>query len=290
MFRPTRVIVLALALALVALPGCSRIEVVYRSADLVLSHYADDYLNLDSRQLARWEPRLKTALAAHRAEELPKLAAFFDEAWKASLSGFDERSATCLATGAEAIYRDHARIAVRLAAPLLAELSPKQIDALERRFAVELADDQPKPGTDPAHEKRKRMRRYAKATEEWTGKLEPPQQEVVIQVVGRMPDTSQDMLDYRTRKRAELIALLRTGADEARVQAFLSDWLVEFRDMPPALEQAGKETLKGVEELLIRLGAALDQKQREQLQRRLKDMRDDLLELQAKPRLEPLSC
>ena len=68
-----RILLLALSVGLLTLAGCSRIRIVYGSADFLLAGYVEDYLGLDSRQLAEWEPRLERALAEHRAQELPSL-------------------------------------------------------------------------------------------------------------------------------------------------------------------------------------------------------------------------
>lgn len=285
-----KIFLLFLLGALLTLIGCSRIRMVYGSADFLLAGYAEDYLGLNSRQLEDWEPGLKTVLAEHRAKELPELAGFFEQTLKASRQGFDANNAACLATAFKGLYRDHARLAVELVSPLLAGLDPDQVADLGRRFQAEYEDDRIKPGTDPAHERRKRARRYTKAIEEWTGPLSAAQRDLVAGIAGRMPDTGSAVLVYRTKKRQELMALLRSGAGESRIRVFLMDWLVEYRDLPPDLERAGKEIEARVADLLIRFGASLDAAQRERFQSRLAALRDDLLKLQKEPRVAPLGC
>jgi hypothetical protein len=284
------IVLLVLFAGLLTLAGCSRIQIVYRSADFLLADYVEDYLDLDSRQLKAWEPRLEGALAEHRAQELPQLAGFFDQTLEASREGFDARNTACLATAFKGLYRDHARLAVGLVSPLLAGLDPQQVESLSRRFQIQYEDDRIKPGADPAHERRKRANRYRKAIEEWTGPLSPAQRDLVTGIAGRMPNTADSVLVYRTKKRAELMGLLRAGAGEARIHAFQTDWLVEYRDLPPDLEAAGQEIEVRVTELLTRLGASLNTAQRERLQSRLGTLRDDLLKLQKKPHMAPLQC
>ncbi len=289
-FATHRILIVVLLAALIALGGCSRIQIVYRSADFLLAGYVDDYLGLDSRQLEAWEPRLKSALAEHRAQELPRLAGFFDQTLKASREGFDTRATSCLTSAFKDLYRDHARLAAELTAPLLAGLDQEQISALDRRFQAEYEDDRTKPGTDPSHERRKRTRRYAQAIEDWTGPLTDPQRELAAEIAGNMPDTAESVLAYRMRKREQLIALLRSGVGEADLRAYLTDWLVEYRDLPPDLSRAGNEIEARVLELFTRLWPALDSAQRERVQSRVTALRDDLLALQKKPRLAPLRC
>ena len=287
----TLTLALAVLLVLPTLSGCSQIQIAYGTSEFFIKRYANDYLKLDSEQLARWEPRLKAALAAHRAQELPLLAGLFDALHAAGSAGFDQANTRCLVATFRTLYVRHARLAVGLAAPLLARLTPAQVQALDRRFAADYAEDRIKPGTDnTTAELRKRARRYVKSIEEWTGHLNGSQRDLVAEVTSHMPDTAEAVLTYRTHKREELIALLRSGADEGRIERFLTDWLVEYRDLPPNLTAAGEQIGERVGELLIRLGASLDQPQRQRLNDRLAAVRDDLMRLQQAPRLVPVSC
>lgn len=289
--RPPPVLPLIAALLMVALAvsGCSRIRLAYGSADLLLARYADSYLGLEGDQRARWEPELHRVLARHRREELPLLAAFFDRAARISEDGFKVTETTCLVESLRDIYRRHARLAVELATPLLADLGPAQVQALAERFAQDLADDQAnRTGRDQAL--RDRAARYRKAIEEWTGPLAPNQRALVDQVTRRMPDTRGTALAYRTQKRAELIALLRSRVGESPIRDFLTLWLVDLQDLPPELSGAGPQLAGRLVELLNRLGETLTPEQRTRLAKRLSEVRSDLLNLQGEHRLAPLAC
>ncbi len=280
-----------LLIAVALLGGCSRIQVAYNSAEPLLKLYANDYLELEPDQIERWTPRLKASLATHRAQELPYLAAFFDATLKASRSGFNERNTACLLTNFKDLYQRQGRLVVRLAAPLLADLTPQQIKALDTRFKLEYEDDKIDPETrDFAAERRKRADRYVDSIEDWTGRLSGSQRNLVAEVTARMPDTRVAMLEYRTRKRAKLITLLRNGAEEPQLVTFLQAWLVDFADLPPAMDRAGDELGTRIGELLIRLVPSLDERQRRELDKRLQRMRDDLMDLQKDPRMPPLQC
>lgn len=290
LFATSTVLLPMLLGALLTLTGCSRIQVVYGSADLLLARYAEDYLELTSGQLKDWKPGLGAVLAEHRTRELPQLAGFFDRALKASRHGFDLRGSTCLSNSLKQLYRSHAQLAVNLATPLLAALDSQQVAALDLRFKTEYEDDRIKPGTNPDHERRKRARRYTKAIEDWTGPLSTNQLDLVARITERMPDTGASVLVYRTKKRQELIALLRAGVGETPLRAFLTEWLVELRDLPPDLERSGGEIEARLAELLTSLGASLDPAQRDQLQSRLSGLRDDMLDLQKQPQIIALNC
>lgn len=286
------VLAAALLLAVVlGLTGCSRVRLAYGSADLLLASYADGYLGLDRDQRDRWEPELQRVLAVHRREELPYLAAFFDRALQASRAGFQTADATCLVDGIRKLYKRHARLAITLAVPLLADLKPAQVQALKRRFARDLAEDE-EDFKDGGRERelRRRAIRYARSIEDWTGPLGADQKALVEELTRRMPDSREAVLAYRTRKRAELVALLESGATAARLEDFMTAWLVDYRDLPPELERAGDRLEERLVELFSRLGRTLTEEQRAHLEQRLTGLRQDLLKLQRQPRLAPATC
>ena len=286
----TRLMILALVLALCLLPGCSRVRLAYGAADFLLTRYADDYLGLDSAQLERWEPRLEKALAAHRSNELPHLAGFADALHAAARSGFPAAQTRCLVDAFPELYRRHAQIAVTLASPLLAGLTPAQVKALGERFDKEAAEDRPESGRNLAREQRKRAKRWVDGLEDWTGPLSGAQKAMVAGITDRMPDTTEAIYEYRTRKRDALLALIRSGANEAQIRRFLTAWLVDYRDLPPGLKGAQARLADRIVELLSRLGSSLSPDQTAQLDRRLAQLRDDLMALQKRPHMEPVGC
>ena len=277
-------------LLIITLAGCSRIRLAYNQADFLLARYADDYLGLTGDQIDRWEPRLGRVLAAHRREELPYLAAYFERVRTAARSGFPASESACLVGAFRDLYKRHIRLAVDLAVPLLAGLDQDQVQRLEERFARDYAEDRPEPGRNLARERLKRAERWVESIEDWTGALRPSQRSLVSEMTGRFPDTTESVFNYRTAKRAQLIALLQSGAGEAKLHSFLTHWLVEYRDLPPDLERAGDTLGEGVAVLLTELGRTLDQAQRDRLDKRLSSWRDDFLDLQKEPRMAPPSC
>ncbi|CRI67322.1 exported hypothetical protein [Thiocapsa sp. KS1] len=287
---PTRLAAAIIATAL-TLAGCSRVGVAYNTGDFLATAYAKDYLDLEQAQLERWEPLLDAELARHRAEELPYLAAYFDRLLAASRTGFDAHNMTCLTGEFRDLYRRQASVAVTLAAPLLAELTPAQIQRLDQRFRKEAAEDRAEiAGRSSAREKEKRARRYVSSIEDWTGPLSAEQQAIVAEVTGRMPDTQASLVEYRTGKRDQLMALIRADAAAPQIERFLTDWLVDFSDLPPDLEQGGQALGERIGELFVRLGATLDASQRERLDKRLRSLRDDFMKLQRQPRMAQMTC
>ncbi len=298
MFKPPypnriRTLPTVLVLALLLITGCSGVRVGYNSADFLIEHYADGYLSLDSAQMARWAPTLDTALARHREQELPYLAAFFESAMRDARKGFRRADMDCLWRQFETIYKRHFRLAAETAAPLLASLDREQISALEREFAEEAADD---ANTDDpariARRARKRAERYEGNMRWWVGELSAQQRRIVADVTRSMPDSAGAWYDYRNHKREQLVALLRRGADAGRIERFLTDWLVDYKDMPADLKRARPELRRSFADLIVRLDASFSAAQRERLIQRLTRLRDDFKALQrSRPaKLAPVDC
>jgi hypothetical protein len=283
-------ILLVLLFLLLSPAACSRISLGYNNAEFFIERYADSYLSLDSAQMAAWQPAVKDALARHRREELPYLAAFFDAAYSNTKSHFDAPAVECLLDAFEEIYRRHFRIIAALAAPLLAELTPGQIQGLERKFREEDADEAKEDKDSVRHREHKRAKRYAKSAELWIGPLTKPQRAIIADVTAAMPDTARAWETYRGAKRAALIRLLQEHRGEAEIRRFLTDWLVEYRDLPPQLQQVRLEMGRGIVDLFVHMDASFSPEQRAHFAGRLRDLRDDFMDLQPHPRIATTAC
>jgi len=283
-------ILLPIGVVLLLLSGCSSMQLAYNTADFFIRGYADDYLGLDGSQMQRWSPTLEAALAQHREQELPYLAAFFNSAQNEARKGFTEAGVGCLLDQFEVIYRRHFRLAAEAAAPLLAALDQSQIDALEQSFRKEAGEDA--SDNSPANaikRQRKRAKRYENNMQWWIGNLTEAQRVIVREVTASMPETAT-WYAYRDAKRDTLIRLLRSGASVQRIQRFLTDWLVEYRDMPAPPRLAQSELRTGFTALLVRLDASLSKAQRRKLIDRLVRLRRDFMALQRSASMAPVDC
>ncbi|WP_462329665.1 DUF6279 family lipoprotein [Thiohalocapsa halophila] len=280
---------LAAGAAALLLLGCSGMQIAYNTADFFIERYAEDYLGLDSAQMERWAPTLKSALAEHRQAELPYLAAFFDSAQNDARKGFTRADVRCLLDQLEVIYRRHFMLAAGTAAPLLADLDRSQIDALEARFREEAREDADDAARPEAQRVAKRVERYADNMRWWLGELDARQRGIVRDVVADLPE-SATWYSYRDRKRRELIALLRRGASPERIENFLTHWLVDYSDMPAALERGQIQLRSAMTDLIVRLDATFSDAQRRRLIDRLTSLRRDFLRLQRDPQMAPVAC
>ncbi|MEA3639261.1 MAG: DUF6279 family lipoprotein [Lamprobacter sp.] len=285
-----RILFTAVSLALLT-ASCSTLQLAYNTADFFITRYADDYLDLDGAQRRDWSPRLKAALERHRADELPYLAGFFEQVAQHARTGFTRSNVDCLLDQFEALYQRHAQIATATAAPLLANLSPAQIDALAKTFAEEHEEDAAKANAeDAARRARKRAERYVDNLRWWFGELSSEQRGLVRDIARRIPDTAPAWYAYRHAQREALIALLRSDASAAAIEQFLAQWLVDFQDLPRALANAQLALREAFANLLLRLQPTLSNDQRERLFGRLEGLQRDFMRLQRHPTVEQMHC
>lgn len=271
--------------------GCSSVQLAYNTADFFIARYADEYLGLDGTQRRDWSPQLKAALERHRTDELPYLAAFFEQAARDARAGFTPANVDCLLDQFETLYQRHFRLAAASAAPLLANLSPAQIDALAKTFAEEHEDDAAEANAeDAARRARKRAERYVDNLRWWFGDLSSEQRGLVRDITRRIPDTAPAWYDYRHAQRQALIALLRSNASTAAIERFLIQWLVDFQDLPGSLADAQPALRTAFADLLLRLQPTLSDEQRERFIGRLEGLQRDFMRLQQTPTLAPLRC
>jgi len=270
--------------------SCSRVAVFYRTADLFIEKYADDYLSLDSGQLAAWEPTLAANMARHRREELPHLAVFFGGLHDAARTGFKAAGTECLLGAFEDLYRRQFRLAAELATPLLVSLRPQQVRALERKFAEDARDGADENPNRVQHRLRKRAERWSESAEWWIGSLTGSQRQIIREVTKAMPDTAADWTAYRQARRAGLIRLLDRKAGEPEIRRYLTDWLAYHKDLLPPLRTAKRTIQRQIVRLFIRLNASFSRTQRTHLMERLANLRDDFMGLQKDPRMVPLGC
>jgi hypothetical protein len=266
------------------------VRIAYQGADVAVRHYADDYLDLDSEQLAAWQPQLDQALARHRSEELPYLARFFEDALAGVNRGLDRTRVECLEEQFLTLYRRQARWVVDLAAPLLATAGPSQVRRLEARFREAWAEAADLSAAAVARRERKRAQRYGDAASWWIGGLSEAQTALVRSTTAAMPDTAGAWSAYRRSRQEGLLRLVQRGADTSEIQSYLSDWLVDHRDLPPSLGEAVVALREGITRLLLGLDQSLSAAQRAQFQRRLRGLRDDFLALQPTAVLAGARC
>jgi hypothetical protein len=272
MLRPVVITMLA-----VLSSACSRAEFAYRNADWLLEYYAWQTVSINEAQLEQWQPLLQSTLLRHREEELPLVIAYLDQAGRTAREADTTTGAECLVDAALLLYQRHARLAIDLAAPLLANLDATQVRHLAGHMARRHQDNVERYlNPDPELRRQARQERILERIENWTGELNDEQRRRVRDALDRTPDLSPLWLAQRAQKTDTLLAMLETGANTHILAEYLQDWWVH-RDGTSAetlrlWRIARDETVQLVDEL----ASTLTSSQRSRIERRIRELRDDL--------------
>ncbi len=257
--------------------ACSSTQLVYRNADLQLEYYAWKTVNTSSAQRHDWQPLLQQTLQQHREQELPLVIAWLDLAARLVGTTGAASSAECLVDNALLLYQRHARLAVELAVPLLAELDAAQVRHLaeyagkRHRKAVQRYLD-----SNMQRRKEAREKRFTRRIQKWTGKLNDGQHELIRDALARIPDLTSSWLAQRERKTNTLLAMLDTGSNSEDLRNYLDDWWVNRNGAPQETRQQWRIARDEFVRFMDELATTLTDRQRARLVDRLVDLRTDL--------------
>ena len=257
--------------------ACSRAEFAYRNADWLLEYYAWQTVSISTAQRDHWRPQLQATLQRHREEELPLVIAWLDLAGRGIRETEGTPGAACLVDGALLLSRQHARLAVDLSVPLLADLDVTQIRHLAR-YMTQRQQDAVKRYLDPDPEKRKasRQQRFLDRVENWTGKLNDGQRKQVRDALEHIPDLSVSWLTHRAQQTDTLLTMLETGATAEDLRKYLDEWWVQREGTSAETSRLWRVARDEFVQLMDGLAATLTPRQRARLEDRLGDLRADL--------------
>jgi hypothetical protein len=230
---------LALAVALLVLPGCSAIKVVYNQADRVVAWRADDYFDLNPEQKEALRGPLERFHAWHRSTQLPDYAVLLESAQKRLHAGVTVTDVDWAIDAIKARYRvlvlqgyaDAARVLSTLSDQQLAA-ARRQFDKDNRRYAKDFG-----VGLAPEEQKRLRAKRNLERIEHWTGPLAAAQEAKLLEISRALPLVTELRHQDRVRRQREFLALLEGRAQLDTFAPRLRDWLLDWdRSRSPQYE------------------------------------------------------
>lgn len=251
------------------LSACSRLEFAYEYGDWFAARRVASYLDLDRDQRRDVRADLQAYRDFHRTERLPEVVALMDGA--ESLLDNPPPSRDELETrfhAGEVLLRDTVEDLIPFAAATLRRLSPAQIAHLEQQLAdgrTEYAEDIALQGAS----------RVIDRVESWTGDLSAAQQEQFETCHGRLPDVTDQWLEWRARRDQEFVTLLRGDPAPERIETFLREWWLEAEARPEPLRQARTESRAVWLDCTHGLLAGLHDQQRSNVRDRLRGYRDN---------------
>lgn len=269
--RPAVLIVFLVA----GLVACSRVELVYENADWLAARQIAGYLDLDRTQRLAVRDALQDYREFHRRERLPQLVAFLDltDAVLDAESVDRERLATVFDDG-ERLLTNTAEDLIPMAAETLRGLSAGQIEALEKTLAEGREDyaEEVLP---------ERAQRNIERIENWTGHLGRGQRAHLENCDARLPDVTEEWLQWRERRDREFIALLGAADSKSEIEEFLRDWWLNPEARSRSLRQARETSRQVWLECSETLLATLTPAQTAQIRSRLQGYRGNFATLAA---------
>jgi hypothetical protein len=223
-----RSVLLALAAALLLLSSCSTVRLSYDHADWLLARMAGRFVDLDAGQAQAFRAGLDELHAWHRAQELPRYAAVFDDAAQRLERGLRPGDVEWMMRE----VRQRARVLGGQAgeglAPVLTTLSDAQVRQMEQRFSEDIRKFERKQvAGDRATLNARRAGWLADQLEDFVGPLSAAQRAQVQRLVEAFPEMPRVRLEERQRRQQVLVRMVREGRDSPHLEAELSRFLAD---------------------------------------------------------------
>jgi hypothetical protein len=270
---------LGLAL-LIALSGCTALQLGYNNADTYLHWRGSQYFGFEDEQKADFEHRVQRFMAWHRRSELPRYGRMAEELAVRLSRGVSQAD---LVWGYDS-FQTHLKAslvagAAEMAA-LLDGLTPEQLARFRERLDKENRDFAKEHGLGEAPQERRalRVKRNIDRMEDWFGSLADAQVERIAQYSKRAPLDNELRLKERKRFQAELLGMAARKEARKRLANLAAEW-DKHRD--PAYEAMREENLREYYSMLLDLDKTLTSEQRAKAVKRLRGFAADFAALSA---------
>jgi hypothetical protein len=272
-----------LVLASCSLTGLvfSNVTIAYNNATPVIAWMVDDYVDLSDAQKGLVRDRLSRTIAWHREQELPEYRRFFEKLNAQAADGISVEEARAAHRELRGHYHRLLEHMLPDMAELLLQLDAEQIAQIERKFSTENRKIV-KESVDGTPEKRsaRRARRYFEQLEEWTGRLNASQRDLVASRLKTMPEHVEERLADRAYRQAGIVALARSRPAREATIAELRRLVIETESWRrPEYQQKLRERDEQLFEMIASLSQTLSADQRAHLQERLRGFTSDITEL-----------
>ena len=278
MLTRSRIAVLAAALLLALMQGCSLVSVGYGKAEMLAAWKAHEYFDLEADQRDLFARRFNRFYLWHRYQQLPDYAAFLTTFRSRLEDGVTREDFLWFAEGLRARYAVMAERGAADAAPVLATLTPQQIAHVQEKWSRDnrtFARDQKVDGT-PDAQKRARVKRTLGFIEDWVGRLSREQEDRITAMIDRLPHIEHVRLQDRVRRQRDFIALLDGRKDGPEFTTRLRRWMVEWESArPPEFQRVLDAGLYSRIDMYVEVARLLTPRQRETALKRLQGYIDD---------------
>jgi hypothetical protein len=271
------------------LSGCSSLKFGYNQLPEISSWWLDNYINFNDKQAAEAKVALKSLQTWHRKEELPVLANLLVQAQGLATKDITQAQACDLWGQTQKRITAFGQESTRLATPIVLQLTPRQLQHLEKQWRVKNEDWQ-KDWLLPSAEERLKKRtemafdRYAG----FYGTLTDEQIKLITQQAQQSPWTPEWGLQMRIKRQQEQLQTLQTLIQEAAKPGFSLSTaektlfnlsMMSVRPLDPSALQKQLDLEKQACESFAQFHNTTTANQRQKALRKLKSYETDLRDL-----------
>ena len=199
----------------VILTGCSAVRLGYNNLPDIASWWLDSYIDFTDTQGPQAKVALQKLQTWHRKEELPAIAELLVQAQTLAPQNITPEQACKIWEGAQVRIESFIQESSRLAAPVVSQLSAKQLKHLEKEWATRNEDwkKQWVQGTPDARIK-KRVDLAAERFNSFYGDLNLEQRQVLKQQFLQSTWSPEESYQRRLKRQQEQLMALQAMSSE----------------------------------------------------------------------------
>jgi len=273
----------------VILTGCSAVRLGYNNLPDIASWWLDSYINFSDTQGPQAKAALQKLQTWHRKEELPAIAELLVQAQTLAPQNITPEQACKIWEGAQVRVESFIQESSRLAAPVVSQLSAKQLKHLEKEWASRNEDwkKQWVQGT-PDSRIKKRVDLAAERFNSFYGDLNLEQRQVLKQQFLQSTWSPEASYQRRLKRQQEQLIALQAMSSEItkpamplpQVEKALQSLILQSVRPKDAAELSKQLQLEQQAcQNLAQLHNTMTPAQRLKAQRKLKDYETDVREL-----------
>lgn len=287
-FTPVRrrVASLAVLVAFLLLASCATVQLSYNNADVAIRWKVQQYFDLQGEQETAFKARLGRFHAWHRTEELPRYEALFHAAGERVADGVSAEDIVWATRSLRERYHLLLTRAAAGAAPVLATLTPGQLDHLDKQFTeanLKFAKEHLIGKEDK--QRKDRLQRMRANMADWIGDLTSAQESRIAEMVRTSPSLAIYRLEERRQLQSQFMEIVHAQHDPRALAAGLQG-LVDGMDVrrSPAHQRAMQQYESALSRLLMDLDKTLTPAQRSHVIQKFSDLSRDFKTLALKSR------
>ncbi len=255
--------------------GCNVVTFGYNHADVILRHWANNWGSYNAQQREEIRRDVDQYLAWHRQYALPEYIAFLQnlQALLARDGVLQPEDAAHVRAELARLYRLTMTPVARPAAHFLAALSNEQIEELRHNLEKDMRELRHDLLPDGARENyHSRAKEHVKLVERLVGNLSSKQEDAVAELSMRIPFATEEYLQGRAARQAQLLALLQNHAGEEKIADFLLTSINAVEVFKPLPDQQSRDAYDAaLNEMMAKTYALLTAEQKKTLLDKISD-------------------